>query len=64
MADEHADPVDQLLLQGLETGFCEYDGTYVKQPRAAIRACQSCTPIRKVSPSATVSGLPTNGGGP
>jgi alkanesulfonate monooxygenase SsuD/methylene tetrahydromethanopterin reductase-like flavin-dependent oxidoreductase (luciferase family) len=27
----------QMLLRGLETGFCEYDGTYVKQPRAAIR---------------------------
>ena len=26
-----------MLLRGLETGFCEYDGTYVQQPRAAIR---------------------------
>ena len=27
----------QMLLRGLETGFCEYDGTYVQQPRADIR---------------------------
>ncbi len=27
----------EMLLRGLETGFCEYDGTFVKQPRAAIR---------------------------
>ena len=27
----------QLLLRGLETGYAEYDGTYVKQPRIAIR---------------------------
>ncbi|HEV8615429.1 MAG TPA: LLM class flavin-dependent oxidoreductase [Methylomirabilota bacterium] len=27
----------QMVLTGLETGYCEYDGTYVKQPRAAIR---------------------------
>ena len=27
----------QMLLRGLETGFCEYDGIYVQQPRAAIR---------------------------
>ena len=27
----------QMLLRGLETGWCEYDGTFVKQPRAAIR---------------------------
>jgi len=27
----------QLLLRGLETGSCEYDGTFVKQPRVAIR---------------------------
>jgi alkanesulfonate monooxygenase SsuD/methylene tetrahydromethanopterin reductase-like flavin-dependent oxidoreductase (luciferase family) len=27
----------QMLLRGLEDGFCEYDGTYVKQPRAPIR---------------------------
>jgi alkanesulfonate monooxygenase SsuD/methylene tetrahydromethanopterin reductase-like flavin-dependent oxidoreductase (luciferase family) len=27
----------QMLLKGLETGYCEYDGTFVKQPRAAIR---------------------------
>jgi len=27
----------ETVLRGLETGFCEYDGTYVKQPRAAIR---------------------------
>jgi alkanesulfonate monooxygenase SsuD/methylene tetrahydromethanopterin reductase-like flavin-dependent oxidoreductase (luciferase family) len=26
-----------MLLRGLETGYCEYDGTFVKQPRAAIR---------------------------
>jgi len=26
-----------MLLKGLETGYCEYDGTFVKQPRAAIR---------------------------
>src|SRR5436309_7842842 len=27
----------ELLLRGLETGYCEYSGTFVKQPRAAIR---------------------------
>ena len=27
----------QMLLRGLETGYCEHDGTFVKQPRAAIR---------------------------
>jgi alkanesulfonate monooxygenase SsuD/methylene tetrahydromethanopterin reductase-like flavin-dependent oxidoreductase (luciferase family) len=27
----------EMILQGLETGVCEYDGTYVKQPRAPIR---------------------------
>ena len=27
----------EMLLQGLETGYCEYQGTLVKQPRAAIR---------------------------
>ncbi len=27
----------EMLLRGLEQGFCEYDGTYVKQPRKAIR---------------------------
>jgi alkanesulfonate monooxygenase SsuD/methylene tetrahydromethanopterin reductase-like flavin-dependent oxidoreductase (luciferase family) len=27
----------EMLLKGLETGQCEYDGTFVKQPRAAIR---------------------------
>ncbi len=27
----------EMVLQGLETGYCEYDGTFVKQPRAAIR---------------------------
>jgi alkanesulfonate monooxygenase SsuD/methylene tetrahydromethanopterin reductase-like flavin-dependent oxidoreductase (luciferase family) len=27
----------EMLLRGLETGYCEYDGTFVKQPRAAIR---------------------------
>ncbi len=27
----------ETVLRGLETGFCEYDGTYVKQPRSAIR---------------------------
>jgi alkanesulfonate monooxygenase SsuD/methylene tetrahydromethanopterin reductase-like flavin-dependent oxidoreductase (luciferase family) len=27
----------EMLLRGLEQGFCEYDGKYVKQPRAAIR---------------------------
>jgi alkanesulfonate monooxygenase SsuD/methylene tetrahydromethanopterin reductase-like flavin-dependent oxidoreductase (luciferase family) len=27
----------EMLLRGLESGHCEYDGTYVKQPRAAIR---------------------------
>ena len=27
----------ETVLRGLETGFCEYDGTYVRQPRAAIR---------------------------
>ncbi len=25
------------VLRGLEQGYCEYDGTFVKQPRAAIR---------------------------
>jgi len=27
----------EMLLKGLETGHCEYDGMFVKQPRAAIR---------------------------
>jgi alkanesulfonate monooxygenase SsuD/methylene tetrahydromethanopterin reductase-like flavin-dependent oxidoreductase (luciferase family) len=27
----------EMLLAGLEQGFCEYQGTYVKQPRADIR---------------------------
>src|SRR5690242_4240005 len=27
----------EMLLRGLETGYCEYDGAFVKQPRAAIR---------------------------
>jgi len=27
----------EMLLRGLEQGFCEYDGTFVKQPRAEIR---------------------------
>ncbi len=27
----------EMLLRGLETGYCEYSGTFVKQPRAAIR---------------------------
>jgi alkanesulfonate monooxygenase SsuD/methylene tetrahydromethanopterin reductase-like flavin-dependent oxidoreductase (luciferase family) len=27
----------EMLLRGLESGYCEYDGTYIKQPRAAIR---------------------------
>ena len=27
----------ETVLRGLETGYCEYDGTFVKQPRAAIR---------------------------
>ena len=27
----------EMLLRGLETGYCEYEGTFVKQPRAAIR---------------------------
>jgi len=27
----------EMLLRGLETGYCEYDGQFVKQPRAAIR---------------------------
>jgi alkanesulfonate monooxygenase SsuD/methylene tetrahydromethanopterin reductase-like flavin-dependent oxidoreductase (luciferase family) len=27
----------QMLLRGLESGDCEYEGTFVKQPRAAIR---------------------------
>jgi alkanesulfonate monooxygenase SsuD/methylene tetrahydromethanopterin reductase-like flavin-dependent oxidoreductase (luciferase family) len=27
----------EMLLQGLETGYCEYEGTLIKQPRAAIR---------------------------
>jgi alkanesulfonate monooxygenase SsuD/methylene tetrahydromethanopterin reductase-like flavin-dependent oxidoreductase (luciferase family) len=27
----------EMLLGGLETGYCEYDGAFVKQPRAAIR---------------------------
>src|SRR4030081_1017562 len=27
----------EMLLKGLESGWCEYDGTFVKQPRAAIR---------------------------
>jgi alkanesulfonate monooxygenase SsuD/methylene tetrahydromethanopterin reductase-like flavin-dependent oxidoreductase (luciferase family) len=27
----------EMLLAGLESGVCEYHGTYIKQPRAAIR---------------------------
>src|SRR5207249_7700608 len=27
----------EMLLHGLETGYCEYQGQFVKQPRAAIR---------------------------
>jgi len=27
----------EMILRGLEDGYCEYDGTYVKQPRKAIR---------------------------
>jgi alkanesulfonate monooxygenase SsuD/methylene tetrahydromethanopterin reductase-like flavin-dependent oxidoreductase (luciferase family) len=27
----------EMILRGLEQGWCEYDGTYVKQPRKAIR---------------------------
>ena len=27
----------ETVLRGLETGYCEYDGVHVKQPRAAIR---------------------------
>jgi alkanesulfonate monooxygenase SsuD/methylene tetrahydromethanopterin reductase-like flavin-dependent oxidoreductase (luciferase family) len=27
----------EMLLRGLETGWCEYDGTWVKQPRTPIR---------------------------
>jgi len=27
----------EMLLQGLESGYCEYEGAFVKQPRAAIR---------------------------
>jgi alkanesulfonate monooxygenase SsuD/methylene tetrahydromethanopterin reductase-like flavin-dependent oxidoreductase (luciferase family) len=27
----------QMLLRGLESGYVEYDGTYIKQPRKAIR---------------------------
>ncbi|MBI2158083.1 MAG: LLM class flavin-dependent oxidoreductase [Candidatus Rokubacteria bacterium] len=27
----------EMVLRGLETGFCEYDGAFYKQPRAAIR---------------------------
>jgi alkanesulfonate monooxygenase SsuD/methylene tetrahydromethanopterin reductase-like flavin-dependent oxidoreductase (luciferase family) len=27
----------EMLLDGLETGWCEYDGRYVRQPRRAIR---------------------------
>jgi alkanesulfonate monooxygenase SsuD/methylene tetrahydromethanopterin reductase-like flavin-dependent oxidoreductase (luciferase family) len=26
-----------MLLRGLETGYCEYDGRFVKQPRVAVR---------------------------
>ncbi len=31
----------QMLLRGLETGYVEFDGTYVKQPRKAIRPAPS-----------------------
>src|SRR4030095_1127515 len=27
----------QMLLRGLETGFCEHEGAFVKQPRVAVR---------------------------
>ena len=48
----------QMLLRGLETGFCEYDGTYVKQPRAAIRPA----PLREAASSrdrSSSAGSPT-----
>jgi alkanesulfonate monooxygenase SsuD/methylene tetrahydromethanopterin reductase-like flavin-dependent oxidoreductase (luciferase family) len=31
----------EVILRGLETGVCEYDGAFVKQPRAAIRPAPS-----------------------
>jgi alkanesulfonate monooxygenase SsuD/methylene tetrahydromethanopterin reductase-like flavin-dependent oxidoreductase (luciferase family) len=31
----------QMLLRGLESGYCEHDGQFVKQPRAAIRPAPS-----------------------
>lgn len=39
MAESRARFVEsaEMLLRGLETGWCEYDGTYVRQPRRAIR---------------------------
>ena len=33
----------EMLLKGLESGWCEYDGTFVKQPRKAIRPRPSRT---------------------
>jgi alkanesulfonate monooxygenase SsuD/methylene tetrahydromethanopterin reductase-like flavin-dependent oxidoreductase (luciferase family) len=33
----------EMVLRGLETGFCEYDGTFVKQPRTPIRPKPSRT---------------------
>ncbi|HEV7730611.1 MAG TPA: LLM class flavin-dependent oxidoreductase [Candidatus Binatia bacterium] len=31
----------EMLLQGLERGYCEYDGTWIRQPRVAIRPTPS-----------------------
>src|SRR3989442_2568052 len=33
----------EMILRGLEQGYCEYDGTFVKQPRKAIRPKPSKT---------------------
>jgi alkanesulfonate monooxygenase SsuD/methylene tetrahydromethanopterin reductase-like flavin-dependent oxidoreductase (luciferase family) len=33
----------EMLLAGLETGVCEYDGRYVKQPRVALRPAPTKT---------------------
>jgi alkanesulfonate monooxygenase SsuD/methylene tetrahydromethanopterin reductase-like flavin-dependent oxidoreductase (luciferase family) len=44
----------EMLLGGLETGYCEYDGTFVKQPRAAIRPAP-CKSFRGRTYAAAVS---------
>jgi alkanesulfonate monooxygenase SsuD/methylene tetrahydromethanopterin reductase-like flavin-dependent oxidoreductase (luciferase family) len=44
----------EMLLQGLETGYCEYDGQFIKQPRAAVRPAP-CKSFRGRTYAAAVS---------